>query len=61
MVELYCCYGDFEDITILFDDEFDCFGNESSIFDCLVPRRGEMDCSHDEDLYIYCKGIQLFK
>ncbi|KAL3996060.1 deoxyribonuclease-1-like protein [Sarotherodon galilaeus] len=38
-------------------DNVDCFGNESSITDCLHNGLGVHNCGHDEDASIICEGI----
>ena len=60
IIDDWCCNDPFSDLPIHFDEQFSCLGNETSIFDCLLDggleQLGEHDCSHDEDMYVYCKG-----
>ena len=48
-----------EGVGIIFTDETDCIGNESSILDCSHLGLGTSDCFHNEDVSVLCQGIQI--
>ena len=59
-IDTFCCHSPFYDVPILLDEQLHCNGTEDILADCLKDgwdsSIGIHDCSHAEDLYIYCIG-----
>ena len=53
--EPWCCSEESQ-FPILADGQLSCIGNEATFYDCIQDNNawGITDCSHDEDLYVYC-------
>ena len=43
-------------VGLIFLDDVECVGNETSIFDCLHLGIGISNCFHSEDVSILCQG-----
>lgn len=44
---------------LIFLDNIDCVGNETSIFECPHNGMGNHNCGHSEDAGAVCSGIKL--
>ena len=47
-------YGEAADDTVIWLDELDCRGYESSLIDCTANELGVHDCTHVEDSSVIC-------
>lgn len=50
-----------EGVGIIFVDDADCIGNETSILDCSHLGIGTSNCFHNEDVSVLCQGKVTIK